>query len=92
MIRDVSTPQGKAYDFIVNKDERYLEAGDNLLIQRYVLALLYYSTMGENWNHDGLHFLTGVNECHWYKKFHKSLLGVIDCDSDLHVTKIQLCK
>eukprot|EP00594_Rhizosolenia_setigera_P004908 CAMPEP_0178945478 /NCGR_PEP_ID=MMETSP0789-20121207/3759_1 /TAXON_ID=3005 /ORGANISM="Rhizosolenia setigera, Strain CCMP 1694" /LENGTH=329 /DNA_ID=CAMNT_0020625377 /DNA_START=89 /DNA_END=1078 /DNA_ORIENTATION=- len=90
LIRDVSTPQGKAYDFIVNKDERYLEAEDNLLIQRYVLALLYYSTMGENWNHDGLHFLTGVNECHWYKKFHKSLLGVIDCDSDLHVTKIQL--
>lgn len=90
LLRDKSTPYGKAFDFIVKLDKRQLEPTDDLLIQRYVLALIYYSNNGENWSYGNLHFLTEVHECHWKKKAKTTLVGVIDCDSGLRVTKLEL--
>ena len=51
LLSDVSTPQGKAFRWIVDEDEFYVCPSDNTcdVIQRYVLAVMYFSTNGENW-------------------------------------------
>ena len=43
------TPQGEAYQWIVNDDPRQLEPGDPTLDQRYILTTLYYATEGAGW-------------------------------------------
>jgi hypothetical protein len=49
LLSDLSTPQGKAIEWLINEDGAYLCPNATKLIQRYVLAVMYYSTGGENW-------------------------------------------
>ena len=46
---DAENPIDQAYNWIVNKDALYVCPDDPNLVQRYVLALFYFSTNGENW-------------------------------------------
>lgn len=48
-LRDFTTPQGMAYEFITEDDRAQLCPDDDNLIQRYVAAVLYYSTEGDGW-------------------------------------------
>ena len=34
--------------------------------QRYILAVLYYSTNGENWKNQYRFMIEGVHECNWH--------------------------
>jgi len=43
------TPQYKARQWIANDDALMLSPGDPSLMQRYILALIYFATGGENW-------------------------------------------
>ena len=68
---DMSSPQFKALDWISYEDDfdyDFDEDGDDnsetLLKERYVLALLYFATGGENWNKD-IGFLSTSNICNW---------------------------
>jgi len=92
MLYNNSSPQGKAFNYIVEQDKRQLHPDEHLLLQRYALAVLFFATQGDEWTYGNLHFLTGVQECYWRKKVHMTLLGVSACDSKSHVTHIQLCK
>ncbi len=49
LLSDSLAPQGMAIDWLINKDEAFLCPNATKLIQRYVLALVYYSTNGDNW-------------------------------------------
>jgi len=89
LLRDEDTVYGKAFKFVVETDKRQLKPSDDLLIQRYVLALIYYATNGEEWKYGNLHFLTEVHECHWKKRVKKTWVGVIDCEG-MHVTNLEL--
>lgn len=89
LLRDEDTVWGQAFKFIVESDKRQLKPSDDLLIQRYVLALIYYATSGPEWKYGNLHFLTEVHECHWKKKVKNTLVGVIDCEG-MHVTSLEL--
>jgi len=52
LLDDIETPQGSAFDWIVNHDALYTCPGEvKPLVQRYVLATLYYSTKGDNWTY-----------------------------------------
>ena len=78
---DPATPQGRAYQWIVNDDARQLEPGDPTLDQRYILTTLYYATDGAGWTEcfegatndecgQGLFpnanaFLSEASECTW---------------------------
>ena len=44
-----TSPQGKSAHWIAYEDKRELQATDSQLVQRYVLALLYISTNGNEW-------------------------------------------
>ncbi|KAG7371730.1 two component regulator [Nitzschia inconspicua] len=77
LIRDPSTPQGQATEWILNVDDLACPT-DPKLIQRWALAVFYYSTEGDGWElcSDGnicdvppfegdSAFLSDVNECGW---------------------------
>jgi hypothetical protein len=49
LLRDPTTPQGKATDFIIGQDERLVCPDDEKILQRWVLAVMYYSTGGDEW-------------------------------------------
>lgn len=63
-LTDMSTPQGKAFNWIVSLDEMQLCPGDDRLIQRYAVVALYFSTNGDEWN-DKTSWLNAATECEW---------------------------
>ena len=63
-LTDMSTSQGKAFNWIVSLDEMQLCPGDDRLIQRYVVVALYFSTNGDGWN-DKTSWLNAATECEW---------------------------
>jgi hypothetical protein len=60
-----ATPQGMAFDWIVNADPAGLDpctADATRVVQRYALAAFYYATVGDEWT-DNAGWLTGPDEC-----------------------------
>jgi hypothetical protein len=49
LIRDDSTPQGKATTWLIDNDSWQGCPDDPKLVQRWVLAVMYFSTNGDNW-------------------------------------------
>jgi hypothetical protein len=96
LIRDISTPQGMAADFIIHQDVRKLCPDDAKIIQRWVIATIYFSTGGDDWigcSASGtdpcgtekpfvnqVRFLSPFNECQW---------AGISCNSQECVTEIE---
>ncbi|KAL7519562.1 hypothetical protein ACHAWX_004320 [Stephanocyclus meneghinianus] len=81
---DTSSPQFKAYSWIAGSD--YASLTDIILLQRYALATLYFSTAGAGWEENDF-WLSDENECpnenaHWF--------GVDSCDGGGMVTHLNL--
>lgn len=106
LLTDKTTPHGRAYDFIMNRDTRTLKPEDPQLIQRYVVTLLFYATGGHDdndsiesfgtlrggWDSDIAHFLTGLHECHWVKKsFGDSFWELLSMEGDDSKVGITRC-
>ena len=51
LLSDPATPQGRAFRWLVDEDAFYVCPSDNTcdVIQRFVLAVIYFSTNGPNW-------------------------------------------
>lgn len=49
LIEDLDTPQGMATDWIINEDLRRLCPDSRKIIQRWTLAVMYFSTGGDDW-------------------------------------------
>ena len=74
---NANTPQNSALNWIIHEDFDYYACPyDKDLIQRYIMAVLYFSTGGDKWlecngnimNNNcpkGENFLSGVSECEW---------------------------
>lgn len=83
------TPQFLAADWIVNEDPLSLEKDDPNLVQRYILAIIYFATKGESWwstrhfrqNFQNTTFLNEQHECDWFG---------IQCDDEDKVISVQL--
>jgi len=48
-LNKADSPQSMALDWLVNKDAMYLCPEDDSLVQRYVAAVFYYSSIGNGW-------------------------------------------
>jgi hypothetical protein len=96
IIRDPTTPQGRATEWIIGRDLRRL-CPDNVksIVQRWALAVVYYSTGGDDWfqcfeNNTACGnflpflnqeaFLSPSNECEW---------AGISCNAQACVTEIE---
>ena len=89
---DAENPTNQAYNWIVNEDSYYICPDDANLEQRYILALFYFATNGENWVRcrpestdpcEGQNFLSASHECEW---------GGVSCDENEEITKLNLGK
>eukprot|EP00980_Cylindrotheca_fusiformis_P008022 scaffold1707_cov88-Cylindrotheca_fusiformis.AAC.1 len=93
LLEDVSTPQGKAVEFLATEqyfdgDEiLWKENGGTKLIERYTAVVFYYATGGPNWKYK-LYFLSSTRDvCDWNAYFQISGSGEIVqegiiCDND----------
>lgn len=59
--------------------------------QKYILAVIYYATNGEQWIHQ-YDFLSDSHECQWKGSPTGMLSGVQECDDKFHITKLSLGK
>jgi len=82
------TPQNAAVNWLIDDDEFQVCPGDEKIIQRYVMAVFYYSTEGSSWSECAQtgpcpggqeNFLDKKHECEW---------GGISCNNDLCITEI----
>eukprot|EP00980_Cylindrotheca_fusiformis_P011765 scaffold2803_cov76-Cylindrotheca_fusiformis.AAC.4 len=92
LLEDVSTPQGKAVEFLATEqyfdgDEILWKANGTKLIERYTAVVFYYATGGPNWKYK-LYFLSSTRDvCDWNAYFQISGSGEIVqegiiCDDD----------
>jgi hypothetical protein len=81
LIRDDTTPHGRATDWLINQDFRQVCPDNDKLIQRWVMALIYFSTNGDDWDkcsasgsdscgtenpfRNKRRFLSSFSECQW---------------------------
>lgn len=91
-LHDKTTPQGKAFDWIVLTDPLQLPATSYHLVQRYVLGVLFFATGGQNWLHVKDIWLSGRHECSWVEEIRPSTSqrGVVQCDSENRVRHLIL--
>ena len=88
-ILDTTSPQHKAISWIAN--DKRMDPYGPFTVQRYVLALLYFSTNGDSWNKCGISspecsdnrasFLSDENECSWHG---------VSCNDDGFVVGLEL--
>ena len=86
---DPTTSQYKSACWIIFDDERHLDASSPNLVQRYVLALLYYATTNDTGWTDHFSFLSGKNECDWNGSSDVFVGGVF-CDDEILVSELYL--
>jgi hypothetical protein len=83
ILQDPTTPQGMAFDYLLN-DDPYLRnpCGKTTIQQRYGLTTLYFATEGESWtNKEG--WLDEEQECAWFG---------VECDDNMRAQKLELGK
>jgi hypothetical protein len=91
-LADPMTTQHKALNWVVNDDGFRVCPWDQNVLQRYILALLYFQTSGDFWERcsanqtghqacEGEPFLSASHECFW---------GGIRCESNVTVTALHL--
>eukprot|EP00934_Nitzschia_sp_Nitz4_P008695 Nitzschia sp. Nitz4//scaffold2_size372955//38018//41345//NITZ4_000364-RA/size372955-processed-gene-0.471-mRNA-1//-1//CDS//3329546599//8685//frame0 len=81
VVLEPGTPQNDAYQWLLDEDPAQLDLdslSDLELQQRYVAALVYFSTVGEEWD-DSAGFLGAGDVCQWRND---ATENGITCDSD----------
>lgn len=101
-LNTMGSPQWNAMHWITLVDEADLSIPDESdkdavykYVQRYVMALLYYATNGQNWEH-GLHWLGSESICEWLDFVgdvnHKKHNTGVGCDADGNIKIVSLGK
>jgi len=85
ILEDRKTPQNKAICWLLN--EIVDEIVDSSIIQRYILAVIYYSTNGTQWENNS-EWMTEKNECEWYGIDCKNFDGDIVSELNLSANKL----
>lgn len=97
-VDDEGSPQNKATRWIINEDGAQLCPQDDAFIQRYVMAVFYYSTNGDRWlqcrspEDSGLSIPEANDACNitlpggsgdaWLTPSSECMWGGVSCDSD----------
>lgn len=83
------SPHGKALTWMRTRDTGFNvdTTPPNQLLERYIMALFYYSTDGPNWKHQA-EFLSEKNICDWFR----SPTEYLTCHNSNELTDIYFCK
>ena len=95
LLANIDSPQYKAVCWLIFDDARQLDPLTNYssisLVQRYVLAVLFYSTQGWAW-YEMYNFLGEQTECKWNNSSATyGILGIM-CDEEDNIVQIDLGK
>lgn len=101
-LNTMGSPQWNAMHWITLVDEAQMPLPDEndkdavyKYVQRYVMALLYYATNGQSWEH-GLHWLSSTSICEWLDFVgdvnHKKHNTGIGCSADGNIQIFSLGK
>ena len=81
------TPQYNAVEWLIGSDDFLVCPDDEKMIQRYVMALFYFSTEGDSWNRCSQDdtvcanpYLSSAHECDWFGN---------QCDAEMCITEIE---
>lgn len=94
---DPAFPQYKALEWLANKDPAQLDlshSSGSVLLQRYIIALLYFTTKGPEWKEQH-NFLSEASVCQWNhliatsNNMYISEQGII-CDEQGFVIEVRL--
>lgn len=95
-LQSIGSPQHKATAFIADGDTLQMPLTaetSRRFVERYVLALLYYTYAGHEWTFS-LKFLSGRDHCEWYDDLETSSGNVVRqgviCNDDGHVKSLNL--
>ena len=86
-LEDPTSPQFRALEWLKSNSPTVDELKVKPIAQRYVLAVLYFSTNGEEWL-DNTGWLSSDEECEWFSTSTSSKNNV--CDRSGRVTEINL--
>lgn len=88
VFQNAASPQYQAMDWLANRDEwNYVPVSNQVLVERYALAVLYYSTQGKM-RSNPFFFLTNSSVCEWRDE---QLEQGVTCDVDgISVTSVDL--
>jgi hypothetical protein len=71
------------------------DTGASVLVERYVMAVLYFSTGGPKWS-DDLRFLSNYSICEWPNigedESQLTTTNEVDCDDNGQVSKLSIGK
>lgn len=81
-----------AGSWIADEDQLQVCPDDPNFTQRYVLALLYFYTSGDDWMRCTRNTTRQCNKKRFLSEFHECNWGGITCDSQNRITKINLGK
>ena len=76
-LSNMSSPQYRALSWLALDDEFLSSLDDPDMMERYILAVFYFSTDGENWDTNN-QWLTESHICEWW--------GVVGCTNGMRVT------
>jgi hypothetical protein len=88
-LQDDSSPQFQALGWLANDDTAVLDLDSTspvILVEQYLLALLYFATSGEGWL-DQLNFLSASSVCGWNNRDRG-----VSCNGDDLVVRLNLGK
>ena len=100
-IRDITTAQGEATEWLLNGDFRKLCPDTPKILQRWVLAVTYFSTGGNDWLKCSANFLANDdcgneeifgNKTRFLSGFSECEWAGITCSDDICVTEIEFGK
>ena len=90
-LKDAESPQYKAACWLIHDDLLQVKALDVHVIQRYILAVVFYTLHGGDWNRN-YDFLSPSHECEWSKTFVYSSIdstaGFLDGGEGIHCNKL----
>jgi len=99
VLNDFSTAQGQAVAFLSEEDwdgemswlYSDLEEEPDMIVERYVLALIYFECQGADWIHS-YNFLSAEDHCNWNAIFtidgESTIEGVTSCNDDGRVQRL----
>jgi Leucine-rich repeat (LRR) protein len=91
-----TSAQARAIEWLLNDDSASLLTKDDVpdwtVLERYVMAVLYYSTNGPNWT-EPLQFLSGVSACEWSNvtsSDSSNEVNRVHCNNDTQIIDIRI--
>ena len=92
LFSDESSPQFLALEWLVYNDLSALEVENstiNELSERYIMALLYFATTGDNWTWE-YRFLSDTSICEWNFVDQNDNTGGVFCDANGSISDINI--